>query len=109
MSRLGHLSTGKSKRFVELFPNINLDHNPASLKCLDPNPEFVVVEFEQDGKTFKLVPDDFSLDVGDWYVVRLPAGLKPGSVRVTITNTGAGRSSEPNTISAEITDPRKER
>jgi hypothetical protein len=49
-------------------------------------------------KVFKLGYDDFSLDMGDRRIVRLPAGVKPGAVRVTITNNGAGQISEPDTI-----------
>jgi len=93
------------------FPEYNPDSRYLTIRAtgLDPNAEFVIIELEQGGKVFKLGYDDFSLAMGDRRIVRLPSGLKPGPVRVTITNTGAGRTSEPITIGAEIADSKMER
>jgi len=93
------------------FPEYNPDSRYITIRAavLDPNPQFVTIEFEQGGKVFNVGYDDFSLDMGDRRVVRLPSGVKPGPVRVTITNVGAGRTSEPITISAEIADSKMER
>lgn len=70
---------------------------------LDPNPNFLRVQFEQGGETFILKYKDFSLTANGRNIVRLPAAIKPGEVRVTIQNIGAGRLSKAVTYTFEVT------
>jgi hypothetical protein len=69
---------------------------------LDPNPNFIRVQFEQGGQKFTLKFNDFSLTANGRNIVRLPASIKPGEVQVTIQNTGAGRTSKAVTYTFEV-------
>jgi hypothetical protein len=69
---------------------------------LDPNPNFLRVQFEQGGEKHTLKFSDFSLTANGRNIVRLPAAIKPGEVRVTIQNIGAGRMSKAVTYTFEV-------
>ncbi len=70
---------------------------------LDPNPNFLRVQFEQGGQKFILKFSDFSVTANGRNVVRLPASIKPGEVQVTIQNLGAGRMSKAVIYTFEVT------
>jgi hypothetical protein len=70
---------------------------------LDPNPNFLRVQFEQGGEKYILKFSDFSLTANGRNIVRLPAAIKPGEVRVSIQNIGAGRLSKAVTYTFEVT------
>ena len=77
---------------------------PACSSCF-LRPQVVVGQASR----IEIAYDDFGLDMGDMRIVVMPAGVKPGPVLVTITNTGARRTCDPITISVEIADSKKER
>src|SRR5262249_5323368 len=74
---------------------------------MDYNPNYLVVEFEQGGKSYTLTYDDFSLSMGNLRVVRLPDSIGPGPLKVTVTNRGGDRLSQPASIVAEITSQKR--
>lgn len=69
---------------------------------LDPNPNFMRVQFEQGGQKYILKFSDFSITAMGMNIVRLPAAIKPGEVQVTIQNIGAGRMSKAITYTFEV-------
>jgi YD repeat-containing protein len=73
---------------------------------MDYNPNYLIVEFEQGGKSYTLTYDDFSLSLGNLRVMRLPDSMEPGPLKVTVTNRGGNRLSQPASIVAEITSQR---
>jgi hypothetical protein len=68
----------------------------------DYDPNHLIIQLEQNGKSVTLVYDDFSLGMGNFHVVRIPDAIGPGPVKVTLTNMGAGRFSEASSITTEI-------
>jgi hypothetical protein len=63
---------------------------------LDPNPEFVRIRMEQEGREpVTLERKDFALFSSGALIVRAPKGLRAGPVRVTVENRGAAGYSAP--------------
>ena len=81
------------------FPPYDPSHRYLTLRVrdVDLNPKFVRITFEQAGQKFTLSPDDFSLYSADALIVRVPAGLKAGNVKVSVENSGGDRYSAPAT------------
>jgi hypothetical protein len=76
-------------------------------KGLDPNPEFLRVRMEQEGRVpVTLDRSDFALFSNDSLIVRAPKGFRPGAVRVTIENRGANGYSEPVVRTFELSERR---
>lgn len=71
---------------------------------LDYNPNYIRIKFEQGGWEFTLKYKDFSLNVTDLVVVRVPDAIKPGPARITIQNVGWRGLSDPVITTVEITD-----
>jgi len=73
---------------------------------IDHNSSYIKVQFIQNGRRYTLKPADFSLSLGDRWVVRLPDGIRAGQAQVIVQNLGAGLISDPANALVEITrDP----
>jgi hypothetical protein len=74
---------------------------------LDPNPEFLRVRMEQEGRApVTLDRGDFALFSHNSLIVRAPKGLRPGTVRLTIENRGANGYSAPVIKTFELSERR---
>jgi hypothetical protein len=84
------------------------DYDPASryisihARRLDYNPNYVRVAFEQGGQAFNLKREDFSLQMADLFVVRIPDRIRPGDATIRIQNRGRGQLSEPVSRTIQI-------
>ena len=63
----------------------------------DPNPNLVKVTLEQDGQREVLSLQDYSFYGGNFLILRVPKGFKPGRVLMTIQQRGADSYSAPIT------------
>jgi hypothetical protein len=69
---------------------------------LDANSNYVSVLLETEGRTYKLIWDDYCTERGGTQVIRLPVDIKPGTVKVTIANRTKEGMSRPVTGSFVI-------
>jgi len=76
---------------------------------IDYEATHVRIRFSQGNRAFLLGPDDFSLSLGDRRVVRVPEGIMPGQVLITVQNIGFDKTSDPATGIVEITQPPRKR
>ena len=76
---------------------------------IDYEPTHVHIRFVQAGHAFTLGPADFALSLDDRRVVRVPQGILPGQVNITVQNIGFDRLSDPATGVVEITQAPKKR
>ena len=68
---------------------------------LDTNPHNCSIQYEQGGVQYTLKYEDYSMSMGDLMIVRIPASIKPGSMRVVIANRSGDLLSQP--VKAEVT------
>jgi hypothetical protein len=71
----------------------------------DPNPNLMRVTLAQNAKRTVLTHADFSIYGGTYLIVRVPKGLSPGSVNVTIENRGEESFSVPVTREFVLSKP----
>jgi hypothetical protein len=69
---------------------------------LDAKRNNVSLVLETEGKTYKLIWDDYCTESRGTNVIRLPIDIKPGTVKVTIANRSKAGMSRPVTGSFVI-------
>ncbi|MDT5271911.1 MAG: hypothetical protein QOH49_4097 [Acidobacteriota bacterium] len=108
ISHLQQLSAAQSKD-PRVRPVYDSSARYVSIRAtgLDPNPEFLRVRIEQEGRApVTLGRGDFALFSHNSLIVRAPKGFRPGTVRLTIENRGANGYSAPVVRTFELSERR---
>lgn len=72
----------------------------------DPNPKFLRVRMEQEGRSVTLERADFAVYGHGAIIVRVPKEFRAGAVRVTVENRGASGYSAPAAATLQLSERR---